>query len=241
MVRDQLIRDIRERAERIDPALARVDFVVFSGDLAFSGKPDEYKTARQHLLEPALDAVGLKPDRLFMVPGNHDLDREMVYEMLPPELQKPLDTDALVQKWLTDDRRRRRMLEPFEAYRTFITGYTGQPTPDYASIVRLDIGGKQVALLGINSAWMCARKKLQTQEVEDFWGLLVGEPQIHEALAQIAGADVRIAVLHHPFEWLAPFDRNHIEARLGRECHFILRGHEHTPRFTWGRAQRVTA
>ena len=100
VVRDALLEDIRERVERIDQSLAQVGFVVFSGDLAFSGEPLEYEAAWKYLLDPVLDAVGLKPDRLFIVPGNHDLSRDHVYEMLPPELQKPLDTDALVQKWV---------------------------------------------------------------------------------------------------------------------------------------------
>lgn len=228
VVRDALVRDIRER-ERIDPSLARVNFIVFSGDLAFGGKPDEYKAARLHLLDPVLGATGLEPKRLFFVPGNHDLHRETVYEMLPTQLQKPLDSDDLVQKWL-DPQRRDRTLEPFEAYRKFVTELTGQPTPDFASIVRFDVSGTQVALLGLNSAWMNARNKDAQGEVNNDYGYtLIGEPQLHDALKQIADAELRIAVVHHPFDWLSEFDRNRTEARLGRECHFILRGHTHNP------------
>jgi len=234
VVRDALLKDIEERVTRIDPTLERVDFVVFSGDLVWTGKPDEYQAAQEHLLAPALTAAGLKANRLFIVPGNHDLNRTHVYEMLPPELQKPLDSDALVQKWLNEeDGKRERTLEPFAAYRDFVAKYTGQSTPDYASILRLNVGGKddgkKVALLGLNSAWMCARHKDNAGEVDDARRILVGEPQIHAALAEIANADVRIAVLHHPFEWLADFDRSHIKNRLRRECHFILTGHEHCP------------
>jgi predicted MPP superfamily phosphohydrolase len=225
VVRDALIKDIRDR-ERIDPSLAHVDFVVFSGDLAFSGEPAEYEAARQHFLDPVMSAVGLDPNRMFIVPGNHDLNRETVYEMLPPELQKPLNSDVLVQKWL-NDQKRERTLEPFEAFRKFVSEYTGQPTPDYASIVRLEAGGTQVALLGLNSAWMTARNKDLNNEINDYGFTLIGEPQLHSALEQIAEAELRIAVLHHPFDWLNEFDRNRTEARLGRECHFILRGHTH--------------
>ena len=229
VVRDALVRDIRQRAE-IAPGLAEIDFVVFSGDLAFSGKPAEYEAAQEHLLDPLLEATGLKPAALFFVPGNHDLNRETVYDMLPSELQKPFDTDAPVHKWLTDtEKRRSRVLEPFDAYREFVTRYTGQPSPDYASIRRIEAGGKQIALLGINSAWMCARNKDAAGEVNDDGYMVVGEPQIHDALEQIAKADLRLAVIHHPFDWLKEFDRNRVEARLMRECDFILRGHEHKP------------
>lgn len=59
VVRDALIKDLRERAQRIDRSLERVDFVVFSGDLAFSGQKSEYSAAQEQLLGPVLDAVGL--------------------------------------------------------------------------------------------------------------------------------------------------------------------------------------
>lgn len=229
VVRDKLLEDIRQRVQIME-TLTTVDFVVFSGDLACFAKQEEYAVARKELLEPVLEAVGLKPDRLFMVPGNHDLNRN--YEdILPPELQKPLMDDALVQKWLDESKRNKLTLEPFEVYRTFVTTYSQQASPDYASIHRLTTtSGRSIALLGLNSAWMSARHKNAEGKVDDKGHLLVGEPQIHDALAQIADADIRIAVLHHPFEWLADFDRHRIEDRLKKECHFILHGHEHQPK-----------
>ena len=233
VVRDALIKNLRERAN-IDPVLQQVDFVVFSGDLAFSGKPEEYEAARQHLLDPVLDAVGLKPnptqkaDRLFIVPGNHDLNRNN-YDLLPSALQEPLNDNVQVQKWLTIDKRRKHVMVLYEDYHKFVSDYTGQPTPDYASVVRLNAGGRRIALLGLNSAWMCARNKDRNGKLNDYGYALIGEPQIHDALAQIADAELSIGVLHHPFEWLAQFDRNRVKARLQRACHFILRGHEHCP------------
>jgi len=74
VVGNALIEDISER-EQISPELKQVNFIVFSGDLAFSGKKEEYEAAKTHLLDPVLAATGLKPEHLFMVPGNHDLDR----------------------------------------------------------------------------------------------------------------------------------------------------------------------
>lgn len=232
VVRDRLITDIRNRIQ-IDNRLARVDFIVFSGDVTFSGQEAEYNAAKVHFFDKVLEATDLStnPDRLFIVPGNHDLNRQHVHDMLPPELQRPLDSDALVQKWFgLDTEKRTRTLEPFKAYRQFVSEYTGQPTPDYASIVRLNVSSIQVVLLGLNSAWMCGRKDERGDVINDYGHALVGEPQVHEALEQIVNADdVCIAVLHHPFEWLAEFDRYSIKARLKRKCHFILSGHEHCP------------
>ena len=56
------------------------DLVVISGDLAFSGRAEEYALARAWLddqLWPALPG-DLPRDRLLLVPGNHDVDRSKV-------------------------------------------------------------------------------------------------------------------------------------------------------------------
>jgi len=223
VVRKALIKDIKERSE-IDTRLEKIDFVIFSGDLAHSGKSEEYQTAKEQFLQPILDACGLTPEHLFIVPGNHDLDRRQ-FEMLPAGLKKPLSTEAEVQNWLTDDSKRSRLLEPFKAFSDFLKGYTGQQPADYANIKRIKIGDKEIALLGLNSAWMCGRNK---DKIGDKGSVIVGEPQIDGILEE--HAYLKIAVLHHPFDWLTEFDCNRIEDRLRQECDFILRGHQHKPK-----------
>jgi hypothetical protein len=49
VVREALLKDLRHRV-RIDSRLESVDFIVFSGDLAFSGKDSEYKIAGSNFL-----------------------------------------------------------------------------------------------------------------------------------------------------------------------------------------------
>ncbi len=243
VVRDALLDDLRGRAS-LDPRLDEVDFVVFSGDAAWSGQAKEFNTAREVLFDPILNTLkdgGLPPDKLFFVPGNHDLSRDHITELLPPGLQKPLENDAEVQKWLTDPDKRDRALEPFRDYSAFVTGYTGQKPPAYANTWSGFIGQKTVGIFCLNSAWMCGRNKDAKGEVNDYGQLVVGDPQLHEAVANIQGADVRIAVLHHPFAWLKEFDRERIEDRLKRACHFILHGHEHKPRAERARQDRAKA
>ena len=231
VVRDALLKDLQQRA-RIDPALGQIDFVVFSGDVAWHGKREEFEAAREFLFEPVLKAVGLGPKELFLVPGNHDLDRKWVENMLPAPLQKPLQSDQEVQTWLLDERTRQRALEPFEEYARFVKRFTGQDPADYGNTRVWFVGAKTVGILGLNSAWMCGRNKNRQGEVDDKGHLTLGEPQVHEALKRIEGADVRLAVLHHPFEWLATFDRDRVEKPFQGGCHFILHGHEHRPNFS---------
>ncbi|MGM3307995.1 SIR2 family protein [Anabaena sp. WFMT] len=227
VVRDALIRDIEER-EKISPDLAKIDFIIFSGDVTYSGKKEEYAAAQENLFEPVLQATRLTTEQLFIVPGNHDLDRS-AFELLPDSILKPFNSDVQVKDWLTDNRKRDRLREPFEAYREFVTQYTHQTQPDYNSIRRLSINGKRVALLGLNSALMAGRNRNEKGEVDDYGKLIVGEPQLYDALNQITSYEVRIAVLHHPLGWLAEFERDLITQRLQDNdgCHFLLCGHQH--------------
>jgi predicted phosphodiesterase len=224
VVRDALIKDIANRA-RIHPDLSTVDFIVFSGDLTFSGSDREYVAARRDFLDPVLAATSLDPDKVFCVPGNHDFDRE-AFELLPWALQQCFTDEGMVQKWLQEQKKRNKVLEPFENYRSFITGFSAQPDPDYASVNVITVRGVSVALLCLNSALMAGRNK--TNEIINDYGFsVVGEPQIHDALARIEGAAIKVVVLHHPFDWLAEFDRYRIKNRLRQNCDFILTGHEH--------------
>ena len=89
------------------------------------------------------------------------------------------------------------------------------------------IDGTRIGLLGLNLALMSGRMIKAT--TNDFGNLVVGTPQVIEGYQQIVQDDIHIAVMHHPFEWLAEFDRRSVENRLNREFHFILCGHEHEP------------
>lgn len=228
VVRDQLIKDIKERSE-ISPDLAEIDFIIFSGDLAYSGKKQEYEAAQKYLLDPVLDATGLKPDKLFFVPGNHDCDRSKIIQSLRSgDAIKSFNSNDEVNNFLEDTDKLDEILKPFQDYQEFITKYNNQNQPEYGSSRILRINGEKIGLLGINSALMTARNKNSDNKITDQGFLVVGEPQIYEFLNSEEDYKLKIAVLHHPFDWLTEFDRKLIKRRLGEYCDFILCGHEHS-------------
>jgi predicted MPP superfamily phosphohydrolase len=75
---DNMLGDIREQLDSEDPDL---DAVFFTGDVAFSGQIEQYEQAAKRFDE-ILDVCGLsgQRNRLFIVPGNHDVDRKVVYK-----------------------------------------------------------------------------------------------------------------------------------------------------------------
>jgi 3',5'-cyclic AMP phosphodiesterase CpdA len=213
-----LIQDIRARVH--DDHL-RPDFLVFSGDLAFAGLAEEYALAAQ-FLDGVLDATDLSRDRLFYVPGNHDVDRRK-NATLTAGMIATLKTRELVNNFLDSPEEHAVVFQRFQHYQAFLRNYLRGCLPcdaeHYFYVKQFDVAGKRIAILGLNSAWLAAG--------DDRNQLVLGERQVRAALEACHEADVRLAVMHHPFDWLRDFDRQNVEPLLWQGCHFVLHGHLH--------------
>ena len=80
----------------------------------------------------------------------------------------------------------------------------------------------------MNSAWAC-------QDNNDESNILLGEYQIRETLASVedSASNLVIALVHHPFHHLKPFDAKQAKQILFNHdrCQFVLRGHLHEAEF----------
>jgi Calcineurin-like phosphoesterase len=231
-VRDALLADLRQRGE-LDVRLEQIDFIVFSGDLAFSGHPAEYQAAAREFLEPVLQVANVTRDRLFMVPGNHDLSRTALrffshWLDIFPGLKE-------INAALIDSSQRQTLLRPMDAYADFVRTFYGARAvaePSYGFLSTFEVRGISISAIGMNTAWLSGQR-IENGEVNDFGALALGEPQFYDLMQDRAfqEADLRLGILHHPFSWLnARFDHSRIEQTLTRGFHFLLRGHEHEAR-----------
>lgn len=72
-VRVELERDLG----RVKDQQGTMDAILVSGDIAFSGKKDQYDQARLWL-EKICEIVGCPKSNVWTVPGNHDVDRDVI-------------------------------------------------------------------------------------------------------------------------------------------------------------------
>lgn len=233
----ELLADIRTRTD-IDQSLSRLDFVFFTGDLANEAASVEYDHAVSSFLVPVLREAGVGIDRLFVIPGNHDIDWDAV-KHAAPTLQQPFADEDTVLDWQTDPKKLRRLVEPFENYQNFVDDFKPVGFGAFGDCRLVSVGDIAVGVLGCNSALMCARKRRDNGDPDDYNHLTVGEKQVDTPLQGIKAADVRIALIHHPFAWLSEVDRARISTDLISGCDFVLHGHEHDQqvheiRGTWG-------
>lgn len=199
-----------------------LDLIFVTGDLAHGGKPDEY-TQVVELLERLVDVTGVPPERIFVVPGNHDVDRGV-----GRWLRRTLTDDTESVDFFLEPRNREFHLKKLEAYSSSLGKLLGPARPlglktGAEAVEILEIKGARLAIASFNSAWFA-------QGDDDRGKLWLGEPNIRGALDRVADEEAvfAIALLHHPFEDLHPDDRARAEPLFERGFDLMLRGHLHS-------------
>ena len=204
------------------------DFVLVTGDLAFSGKASEYRLVAD-FLDAIGDSAGVPRERIFCIPGNHDVDRDKQTLCFHGARQK-LSSSSAVDAVLAPDDNLATLCQRQQAYREFQASYFERQsrcaTPDgLAYVSTLEADGVSVAIVGLNSAW------LAEGGASDHGHLLIGERQLISAIniAQSHAPHIVIAMSHHPLHLLHEFDRVTATNRILAGCDFFHCGHLHTP------------
>jgi len=111
------------------------------------------------------------------------------------------------------------------AYRDFVQAFRGNTTEfdryDLHSEAQIAIGDVVVGVLSVNSS-------LLAQGGPDDQGRLqVCIRSLEESCKRLQKCDVRFVLIHHPFEWLVPFESDRAEEIIFDSGDVILRGHVH--------------
>jgi len=215
-----------------------IDVVVFTGDLAATGKAEEFAAARSVLLGPLLEVLNLPPDRFVLVPGNHDLDRDKIDEFLEPGLGQMANTETVDR--LVNAPQFGQATARLDTWRDFYDDFYGKAhdaSRPLGNVHRFTINGTVIGIAALNSAW----RATGAPNDEDKGRLLLGETQARAALDEIGDCDVRLVAFHHPLEWQTPWSHEALRAELERRGTIVLTGHEHVANPTLEKTVRGAA
>jgi predicted MPP superfamily phosphohydrolase len=206
-------------------AARAVDILVFSGDLAFGGKPDQFAMGEDMLLGPFRDRLGLTRAQTILIPGNHDVDREAIVDFVEDGLRSRLKSREAVNDLLETPEELALATARLGNWETFHHDYYGAECPASVGALgfahEIRVGEVTVGVAALNSSWRARGGEGDRGE------LIVGDRQVEEALAAITDCDVEVVVLHHPPEWLAAFDANRVHQFFESRRLLVLSGHEH--------------
>lgn len=220
-VKQQLIADAKEVVSEI--AEEGAHGILVTGDIAQSGKWEEYEEAGRWLDELAGN-IGVKIHRVQMVPGNHDLDRSKLsfsgkqildhiraggakeYEAI---LNNPTDRAALFAR--------------FEDYGRFSFGYNCPLNNEgaYASEMEVNLApGRAIRFIRFNSSLLC-----HGDERDEHPELIIGARQF--TIPRVDGVE-NIVLVHHPLNWYK--DQDQVRDYIRSRSRVFISGHEHDPK-----------
>jgi predicted MPP superfamily phosphohydrolase len=211
------------------------DLLFFTGDIAFGETPrshleDQYQAAEE-LLMRVEELFRVERSNVFLVPGNHDVNRTRVTEADTNWLDSHLGgagadaTRPIDQLWAEPETvAYQRYLERLENYAAFIQRaglkHLLQNPRGLGYTHRRDVNGIDVAITGINTAWSSCRDK----EKGKLW---LGQRQVKASAVVAINADLSIALGHHPPGWFNEHEDPAWYQFLSSHYHFYLHGHEH--------------
>ena len=233
-VQETLIADLEHLQHEHDLA---PDLIFFTGDAAFGeigSDPEETLRGQLEVFAAFLEEVRKTIDpafpweSVFLVPGNHDVNRNFVDEAQTEWLDRrnSLDEGVEIIRHGSANVTWRRLMERLEDYRDFLDyhGRLAHLLPDRERLiygVKRRISGLSVGIAGFNSAWSCGRDG----ERGNLW--MAGRYQQEVLRQQLSGADLRIALMHHPPAWLVEQESPRFARRLRQDFRFLLHGHDH--------------
>jgi Calcineurin-like phosphoesterase len=147
-----------------------IHLVGFTGDLAQGGKANEYK-ALMPLLDRTLDRLGLDYTRLFVVPGNHDIDRAVAKTAWKTLREADWNEGDALSRWLAGGSPLPRIKKTLaddifarqSAYRAWVKDTLRRPEllsgpdadhPRLGYRVKLDGFPFPLHIVGFDSAWL---------------------------------------------------------------------------------------
>jgi hypothetical protein len=218
-VRDALISDVKNLAKKRGPASR----VLVTGDSAYSGKHDEYKTATKWL-EKITAACGCDETHVSPIPGNHDYDvsaitnqAKLVYAQF--RASTPEQVQANLHGIARDGEASNPFLPKLQAYREFARAYDCDfASPSHPFWIReFDFAdGVKLRFFGLTS--------VQVSDLTDKIGdIVLGNSQYSIAEEENV---INVVLVHHPLDWF--IDKAEAAQYLHNRARVIMVGHEHS-------------
>jgi len=210
----------------------KVDAIVFSGDLVNKGGDDSsFLKAKEAFLDPVRDVLQLTDEAILICPGNHDVDRPFALQQTYVEagllatLTDSVSLNAHFDKYTNvpfdQDDSNQRLANYFNFAKAHYNKGACFSSSYFDCVVKVSSVGK-VGFAVFNSAW----RSTGAGDIEQH-RLLLAERAVDKAAEQLAGCDIRIAVLHHPLDWLPLWDKKAAQIPLFINFDLVLFGHVH--------------
>ncbi len=224
--RTMLLQDVRIMVAD----LGSVGAILIGGDIAFKGAPQEYQTAMVWIRELAAVA-GCPPERIFAIPGNHDVDRSVIVGSPAVRNAQSAIARAAAERrerelrnQIGDRDTKRALLRPIKAYNNFAKRLNCQVYLPERLYWKQDLNledGAVLRLHGLTSTFLSG-----ADGADDARGTLYLSP-LQTVLDPVADV-VNLVLCHHPPDWL--LDQDDADDAISARAAIHMFGHKHRQR-----------
>lgn len=221
---DVVMSSLSNKIEELCKEEEKPTHIVLTGDIAFSGKTEEYAKAKE-FIDKVAQHCGIGVEGIFIIPGNHDVDRGKL-EKGSFDWYYKFTKEEELNNVLTSQTVMGKIQEGTKAYFEFIKHYMNGKTTigaygEYVSSIPFGTNGLTVKIIGLNSAIFCG------YDGDDQKKLALGLSQVNSCSEKIdSRKEVIISCVHHPFDCFHPCDKPSLSL-LERISDLILSGHVH--------------
>jgi predicted phosphodiesterase len=223
---DATIQDeIQLDLQFLRPEYGKINAFLIGGDIASSGKKEEYKKA-DSWIQKICEITGCANEDVFTVPGNHDVDRDKhilqvrnAHALIKGYKGDRVSIDAKILEYLQSPVDGVILNSPFENYVEFASKYGSAPEEGNFLYWEHDflLDGSILTIRGVNSAIVSNK-----DDHEHNSKLVLGT---HQALMTRKRNKINIILCHHPPSWLADGQKANEEFASRARLHLF--GHKH--------------
>lgn len=201
-----------------------VKMICISGDLINSGDnaDEELEIALEVFLQPLMEALQLDETSIFIVPGNHEIKRQLVVPYIEAGLSSTLisevEIESFLQKIDVDSLKRIKYFD--DLFGEMFGGQLVWKNP-LGRAYMISTGTLSIGISCLNSAWRSTG--IGSTEKRK---MVIGRKQIIDSFESIKAADLKICIAHHPFDWLVDDDKSAVEKCIS-QYDIVLTGHIH--------------
>lgn len=220
---DALVNDIKPKIPQPEKAI-----IVISGDLVdkggkgFKSIEDAFLSFEKQFIDKLSSELNINKEHFFFVPGNHDVSRVDIDEFAEIGIKSQLKSQEEISKFIKSNKINGKNINRIKKYKEFESKYYNDFPEKQLSLFdsnfKLPKLGIGVACL--NSSWRCF-------DDNDKGNLIIGKEQIESALDYLKEADIKIAIAHHPYEYLLEDDKKAIKPVISSNFDILLVGHAH--------------
>ncbi len=208
----------------------QIDLVLFTGDLIdkagkdFGTVKEGLNSFNKNIIEPILTKLDLDISRFIICPGNHDINRNADKPFHETGLKNDLNSIDKINSFTNLNEDDYDGIQRIKEYKNFefelYKGINKKLHSKFKFSIIININGKSIGISSLNSSWRC-------YDDNDSKNLLVGDNQINDNYKFIKDCDIKIALMHHQFDWISDVESKTIKSHISANYDLVFSGHVH--------------